>query len=286
MSKRKIALITDSTCDIPAPLLAEYDINVVPLHVVWGNQVFRDRIDMQPSEFYERLTTDPQHPTTAHPAPATFAEFYERVLSQGAEEIVAIIISSALSGALGAAQQAAQGFDAPIHFVDAKGPTMSLGWQVLAAARAREAGGDAQAMLAAADQARATMVQIVCMDTLEFVHKGGRIGGATRFLGTLLNIKPLVRINHQTGRVEAEAQVRTHRRAVETAYERFFERLDTSKTLRVAVLHGGVPDDAQRLVERMEREYAPTEVLTNITGPVLGVHTGPGAISLCGYTED
>jgi DegV family protein with EDD domain len=284
-NEHKIALITDSTCDIPQDLIEQYGIMVVPMYVVWGDEVFRDGVDLQPQAFYRRLDEKADHPTTSHPTPEDFLAVYEQAVRDGAEEIVAITISSGMSGAFQSAQQAAREMDIPVHVVDSKGPTMTLGWQVLAAARAREDGGDAEAMVQAADDARSSMVQFVCLDTMEYLHKGGRIGGATRFIGSLLNIKPLICINHVTGLVEAAARVRTYKRALETLYQMFFEQLDTTKDIRVAVLHGGALEEAQRLVERIRREFEPVELLLDITGPVLGVHTGPRAIALCGYTE-
>ncbi|MEA3407683.1 MAG: DegV family protein [Chloroflexota bacterium] len=285
MTSHRIALITDSTCDIPQTLLDTYDITVVPLLILWGDEVLRDRIDLQPQAFYQRLTEDPMHPKTAHPNPPRFARAYEEARENGAQEIVMITISSEMSGTFNAAQQAAKQVDIPVYCLDARGPTMSLGWQVLAAARAREAGGDAQAMLAAAKKVRQGLVQLVCLDTLEYLHKGGRIGGATRFIGTLLHVKPIVYIDHEAGRVEPATQVRTRSRALETLYGQFFEQLDTRKPLHIAVLHGDALEDAQRMAQRIRRDYAPAELLISITGPVLGVHTGPGAIALCGYAE-
>jgi len=285
-NKQKIALITDSTCDIPQDLIERYGIIVIPMYVVWEDETFRDGIDMQPQEFYHRLEESHDHPTTAHPTPEDFLAVYEDMVQKGAEEIVVITISSAMSGTFRSAQQAAKATDVPVHVVDSKGPTMTLGWQVLAAARAREAGGDATAMVQAANDARSTMVQFVCLDTLEYLHKGGRIGGATKFIGGLLNIKPLIYIDHVTGLVEAAARVRSRKRALETLYQKFFKQLDTTKDIRVAVLHGGALEEAQRLVERIRREFSPIELLLDITGPVLGVHTGPRAIALCGYAEN
>jgi DegV family protein with EDD domain len=167
---------------------------------------------------------------------------------------------------------------------------MSLGWQVLAAARVRQAGGDASAMVQAADEVRRRVALYVSLDTLEYLHKGGRIGGATMFIGSLLNVKPLVYVDHETGRVEAAGRVRTRRRGLDTLYQRFFEVLDPRRAspvgdMHIAVMHGDAPQDAHRLIERIEREYSPVELLTDITGPVLGVHTGPRAIALCGYIE-
>lgn len=285
MNDHRIALITDSTCDIPPTLIERYHIIVVPLHVIWGDETFRDRVDMEPKAFYRQLTEDTEYPTTSHPAPDGFLTTYWEVLQGCAEEIVVITLSSELSGAFEAASQASTEIDDPVHVFDSRGTTMSLGWQVLAAARAREAGGDAAAMIQAADHVRERVVLEVGLDTLEYLHKGGRIGGATRFIGSLLNIKPLVYVDHETGKVEAAARVRTRKRGLKTLYRRFFEQLDAGKSLHVAVMHGDAPEDAAEIAAQIEREYAPTELLVGITGPVLGVHTGPRAIALCGYAD-
>ncbi|NLE45548.1 MAG: DegV family protein [Chloroflexi bacterium] len=285
METKRVALITDSTCDIPDELLQRYGIHFVPSFVVWGQEALRDRIELTAAEFYRRLQADPEHPSTAQPTPEDFLEAYEAAQAEGAEEIVVITVSSGMSGTYAAARRAGEMCRVPVHCVDAKGPTMSVGWQVLAAARAREAGGDAQAMLEAADRARKSMVQLVCLDTLEYLHRGGRIGGATAFVGTLLNIKPLVRINHETGLVEPAERVRTRKKSLDALYTHFFASLDTSKLLRVAVLHGDAREEADQIAARIQHQYSPVEMLINTTSPVLGVHTGPRALALCGYTE-
>jgi DegV family protein with EDD domain len=297
MNQHRVALITDSTCDIPQNLIEQYDITVVPLHVIWGDETFRDRIDLQPQAFYRRLTEDPRYPTTSHPTPEGFLATYRAALQAGAAEIVVVTLSSELSGAFGAASKAGIMIESPVHVFDSKGTTMSLGWQVLAAARARQAVGDsatgseqARAMIQAADEVRRRVALYVSLDTLEYLHKGGRIGGATRFIGSLLNVKPLVYVDHETGRVEAAGQVRTRKRGLDTLYQRFFAELGAQEaspagSIHVAVMHGDAPQDAQRIIARIEREQSPTELLTDITGPVLGVHTGPRAIALCGYVE-
>ncbi|MGI5916572.1 MAG: DegV family protein [Anaerolineae bacterium] len=282
-----IALIGDSACDLPDDLLMHYEIALVPTYVVWGDEQLRDRIDITAEQFYRRLTEDQTLPTTAQPAPEAYVSVYRQAIEAGAREIVVIALSSALSGTIQSARLAAEMVDVPVHIVDSKGPTMTEGWQLLAAARAREKGADAAGMVAAAEAARAGMVQCVVLDTLEYLHRGGRIGGASAFVGALLNIKPLVYIDHEKGTVEAGERVRTRKRSIEALYQLFFRQLDTSRrTLHIAVLHGNARSEAEDLAERIRQEYAPTELLITTTSPVLGVHTGPGALALCGYSED
>ncbi len=280
------ALITDSTCDIPQTMIDEYGITVIPQFVVWGDEILRDRIDLTPEDFYKRLEQDKVWPTSTQPSPADFEKVYREAIANGAKEIVVLTVSSSMSGTFQLAEQVGKQMDVPVHVIDSKGPTLSLGWQVLAAARVRELGGDAAKMIHAAARVREKLVQIVCLDTLEYLHRGGRIGNATRFVGSLLNIKPLVQINHTTGEVESCGQARTRKKSIETLVSRFFEQLSPEKPKRVAVLHGNALPEAQALAERIRKEYNPLELLVNITGPVLGIHTGPRALALCGYTEE
>jgi DegV family protein with EDD domain len=282
---RLTALITDSTCDIPQALIDQYDISIVPLGVVWGEETLRDRAELSAEDFYRRLTTDPHHPSSTQPTPADMEKAFRDAVARGASEIVMLTISSGMSGTYQLAEQVGKQMEVPVHVVDAKGPTMTLGWQVLAAARIRELGGNALEMVAAAARARARMVQLVCLDTLEFLYRGGRIGGAKRLIGSLLNLKPIIIVNHQTGTVESLAQARTRRKSIDVFLSRFFELLGPGQPAHVAVLHGNVPDEAGELAERIRREYDPQELLVNLTGPVMGIHTGPGALALCGYTE-
>ena len=280
------ALITDSTCDIPQDMLDQYGITVIPQVVVWGNEQLRDRIDLTAEEFYQRLEKDPVWPTSTLPSPTEFEKVFRDAIANGSKEIVMLTVSSAMSGTFQLAEQVGRKMDVPVYVVDSKGPTMTLGWQVLAAARMREAGGNADKMVKAAARVREKMVQIVCLDTLEYLRRGGRIGSATRFIGSLLGIKPLVQINHKTGLVESCGLARTRKKSIDTLVSRFFEQLAPDKPKRVAVLHGNALPEAQALADRIKKEYKPLELLINITGPVLGIHTGPRALALCGYTEE
>jgi DegV family protein with EDD domain len=281
-----IEILTDSTCDIPDNLIDQYKIKIVPAYVLWGTEQFRDRIDIQPVEFYRRLTSDPQRPTTSMGSVADFKRAYEEAQARGADEIVVVTVSSAMSGTYQCALDAARGVKIPVTVIDSKGPTMTLGWQVLAAARAREAGLDVKGIIEAVGRVRGRLTQLVSMDTLEFLQKGGRIGDAIKWVGGLLQVKPLVRINHQSGRVEPVSLARTHTSSLEAMYRNFLKAMEGQKKLRVAVLHGNVEEEAKALAERIRADLNPVELLINITGPVLGINTGPGALALCGYGEE
>ncbi len=280
-----IGIVTDSTCDIPEPLIEQYGIIVVPHTIVWGSDQYRDRVDLQPEAFYNRLAVDPQRPTTSQAGIPDFQQAYEEAASQGATEIIALTVSSAMSGAYHMALKAAELVKTPVRVIDSRGPTMSLGWQVLEAARARAAGMDLDGILGCVDRVRRRLVQLVSLDTLEYLQRGGRLGGAVKWVGGLLHIKPLIAINHQTGLVEPVSLARTEKAAVDAMYSKFFSLLHGARNLHVAVLHGNVLAKAEQLAGRIRLEHNPIELLVNITGPVLGIHTGPGALALCGYAE-
>jgi DegV family protein with EDD domain len=283
--KHKIALITDSTCDVPPSLIEEYGIYVVPLYVLWGNEQFKDRVDIQPDELYARLAKDPVHPSTSQPTPKDFADIYKKVKEDGAEEAVVVCISDGLSGTVDSAQQAREMCDLPVHIVDSKSVSMGLGWQVLAAARIRGAGGDAAEMVAATAKVRETLSVVFTVDTLEYLHKGGRIGAAAKLLGTALQLKPSLLIDPKVGIVEPGAKVRTRKKALETVYQTFFEKYAGKKGLRIAILTINCPEESNQWFERIQEEHCPVEMYITPTSPVVGIHGGPGTMGLVGYIE-
>ena len=282
---KNIALITDSTCDIPQELLDKYDIQVVPLTIIWEEDQYLDGVDLSAADFYKRLDEDPAIPTTSQPTPQQMVRAYDGARNDGAEEILMITISSAMSGTHESALKAAELVDIPVHVLDSKSNSMSLGWQVLAAARVREKGGTMEEMIRAADEARSTMVYIISLDTLEYLHKGGRIGGASHFIGNLLNLKPQISVDHENGTVAAGRRSRTRKRALQDLYDDFFSAVDSSKALHVAVLHNAALEEAQELVRKIEETHKPQELILSIVSPVLGVHTGPRAVAICGYSS-
>ncbi len=282
----EIAIITDSTCDIPQTYLEQYDIQVVPHTIVWGDDQYLDRVDIQPEEFYHRIETQKTIPTTSQATEVQFLHAYMDAISRGYQQIIVITLSNRLSGAIQSARNAAKLVQIPIHIIDSLGVTMGLGWQVLAAARLRQMGGTVQDILTKVNEVRKTISVYVGMDTVEFVRRGGRIGDAVRLIGMMMNIKPVVRVNNVKGLVEEVGLARTYHKAVELMYSKFFETMDLSKKLHIAVLHGNAYEEAERLVSRIRDEFHPVEILSSITGPVLGINTGPRALALAGYVEE
>jgi len=282
---QRVALITDSTCDIPLAMREQYRIYVAALYVIWGSEQLRDGVDIDAETFYRRLATDPVHPTTSQPTPKDFVDIIEQARRDGAEEAVIITLSDRLSGTLDSAKQAAGMVDMPVTCYDSRSISMGLGWQVIAAARAREAGADAAEMVAAADRARRHTAVLFTVDTLEYLHRGGRIGAAAKLLASALQIKPQLIIDPQVGIVEAGERVRTRKKALEAVYDGFFRRMDISKPMHLTVMHVNAYEEASLLEQRIRKEYPAAELFVTTTSPVIGVHGGPGTVGITGYYE-
>ena len=279
----RTALITDSTSDIPLEWINQYDIGVVPLTIIFGDKQYLEKVDISPEEFYRRLPLDPHHPTTSQPTPGSFLEAFQRAAAGGAEQVLLITISSAMSGTIEAARQAAQDSPIPVTIMDGKNNSMGLGWQVIAAARAREAGGSLEAMRTEAEQVQKKMVYYISLDTIDYLARGGRIAEGARFLNAILNIKPLIYVKADDGTVGASFPARSRKAAIDGLYKEFFRHIPPQLPLHLTVLHNAALAEAQALAERIQQEFAPHEMFISIVSPVLGVHTGPRALALCGY---
>jgi len=281
---KRIALVTDSTCDIPEAWRKKYEITVLPLTIVFGEEQLLDGVDISAQAFYERLVTDKQHPTTSQPSPNDFMDIFEKVKDAGAEEILCITISSAMSGTMVSAAQAAKEFSIPVRVMDSRNNSMGLGWQVIAAARAWEAGGGMEEMIAAAEKVREKMVFYISLDTIEYLSKGGRIGDAVKWVDSALRIKPMITVKPDTGTVGMGMPARSRKIGMKNLYKTFFKHLDTSKPMHIAVLHNNALADAEAMAARIKGEFEPAELFIQIVSPILGVHTGPGPVALCGYS--
>ncbi|MGD2148314.1 MAG: DegV family protein [Anaerolineae bacterium] len=277
-----VAIMTDSTCDLPAELLEEYGITAVPLYILWGDEQLVDGRDIDADTFYARLPDDPHHPTTSQPTPADFVKALADVEE---EDVVIITLSKALSGTYESAVKAAEEVDHRLHVMDSRSLSLGLGWQVLAAARAREKGAGVDGILAAAKRVRDTSILLLTLETLEYLHRGGRIGAVSKLLGSAIQLKPVLEIDHATGVLEPVAKIRTRKRAVRRVVEEAFERVDPCKPVRVAIIHGAAPDDAERLRREVEAICQPLEIIIGQITPVLGVHGGPGALGLLAFNE-
>jgi len=278
-----IAIVTDSTCDIPPDLVQKHDLTIVPLYILWGDRQLIDGVDIDQETFFARLPDDPDHPSTSQPTPGDFVRVLEKL---AAREILVIALSDALSGTYESACQAREQLDVPVHVFDSRSLSMGLGFQVLAAARAREDGADVQGMIAAAERVRDRLSILLTVDTLEYLHRGGRIGAAAKLLGSMVQLKPMLGVNHECGILEPVEKTRTRKRALARILEGTFERVDPDRPIRVAVLHGAAPEEARMLLDQVQQRCTPVETVLAPITPVLGVHGGPGTIGLAAYNDD
>jgi len=277
----RIAFVTDSTAYLPPELLERYHIRVVPLYVLFGQEALKDNVDITSDAFYARLAkvTD-KLPTTSQPSAGDFKAVFQEIIDSGqADAIVAILISSILSGTVASAQQAKEMFPSfPIHVVDTLSTSMALGYVVLAAARAAEAGASLDDVLAAAQAVIPKLHLYFAVDTLKYLHMGGRIGGASVLLGTALGIKPLLELRN--GRIEAAGKVRSRRKAHEKLVDIAVEAMGEGRRVRAATLSAADEAGAKQLIEMLCTRLECVEKYTIELSPCLGVHTGPGTVGI------
>lgn len=278
-----IAIVTDSTAYIPDEFVRKYGLHVAPQILIWGEETLRDGIDIMPDDFYARLKTATKMPTTSQVTIAYFKELFEKLAGEG-KQIVAVLISSKLSGTISSAVQAKEMLPkASVEIVDSRATAMALGFQVLAAARAAEAGKSLAEVTEIARRGPAQTGILFTVETLEFLHRGGRIGGAARLLGTALNLKPVLEL--VDGRIEPVERVRTKAKARARVLELVAERVKDKPNLRLATIHAAAAGEAQELLEEASRLLNPVESFPSLASPVIGNHAGPGTVGLA-YSTD
>ena len=274
----EIAIVTDSLSSVPANFVEQYNIKVVPQVLIWGEEIFLDGVDITPSEFYGRLKTADKMPSTSPATPASFVEVYEPLVAAGIP-IITIVGSSELTATINSAEQAKATFPhSTIEIVDSLDVAMSLGFQVLAVARAIEEGKSFEEVVAIARTARNYTGVMFVVESLEFLHRGGRIGGASRLLGTALGLKPLLEL--RDGNVEPLENVRTKAKARARMLDLIEERVAGQSNIRLAGLHAAAEEEAQKLLKEAEKRLHPVETLFTEVSPVIGTHTGPGVVGL------
>jgi DegV family protein with EDD domain len=274
----QVAIVTDSTAYIPKDLIEKYQITTAPQVLIWSDKTYRDGVDIQPEEFYTRLKTATEMATTSQVTIASFKDIFSSLLDEG-KEILAVLISEKLSGTIDSAVQAREMLPgAAIEIVNSKTTAMALGFTALAAARAAEEGASLADCKAAAEKATQHTGVVFAVDTLEFLHRGGRIGGGSRFLGTALQLKPILEVTG--GQVEAIERVRTRSKSLQRVVQIIEERIAGRTPVRLATLHANAPDDAQKLLEMATERIAVDESVFSEISPVVANHAGPGTVGL------
>ena len=281
MTNHRIAIVTDSTADLPAPLIKARGITIVPLTLNFEGRSLLDGVDIRPSEFYRKLPNATTHLTTSQPSAGQFAETYAGLLNDH-DDIVSIHISEKLSGTYASAVQGAEMTDPTrVHVIDSQLVSMSLGLLTLAASEIAGRGAAADAVVEKVTQMREHVQTYFSVATLEFLRRGGRIGRASALLGSVLQVKPVLCI--RDGLVTPLERVRTFDRALNRVVE-LTREMDHGQGLCVIVGHADAEGDAERLAQELE-PVAET-LMIHPLGPVVGAHAGPGVVGVGCYSAD
>ena len=282
----KVKVILDSTAYLPEKTLKELSIEVIPLHVIWGEEMYQDGVDISPDEFYERLPKSKTMPTTSQPSPKEFSEIFEKYLSQG-YDILCVHISSKLSGTVDSAQQAKELLGAKnIEIVDSFFTTLGTGFQAMAAAKAAKDGASLAECKKIAEKTRSNTNIYFVVSTLEFLKRGGRIGGAAAFLGSALNLKPILMV--KDGKIEAHDKIRTMKKAIVKIVDILEEHVGDKK-FYLGISQATAPENAEMLKAEINSRFSKdrfVEFIESGLSPVIGVHAGPGALALSFTTVD
>lgn len=273
-----VTVLTDSSAYIPEAVTREYGIEVIPLQLIWGDQTFLDGIDILADEFYTRLMTADELPTTSATSVHEYQTVIQKILDRG-NAVVVMPISSGLSASYHNAIQAKESMAGlPVEVIDTRQVSMALGFMAITAARAAKAGGSLAEVKAAAENAYQHIGVYFTVDDLKYLHKGGRIGGAKRLMGSVLKIKPILEI--ADGKIEAVGSVMTRKKALEKLVDLVEEGLAGRTPVRISVFHALDLETACELEQICQERFHPVESITSEVSPVVGAHVGAGTMSI------
>ena len=275
-----IRIVTDSSCDLPDDVVAAHDIDVVPLTIRFGESEYVDRHDIDTDGFWTRLERSDELPETAAPSAGAFMDTFDRADADGADGVLAICLSSELSATYQAAVIGAERFTErsglPVRVLDSRAVSMGLGLQVIAAAEDAAAGTTLDEMVVRAMGRPALTTVVAALDTVEFLKRGGRVGGAAALVAGLFDVKPLITL--EDGVIAPAGRVRTRSKATEHIVQACLDRVGTG---RLSIFGGRAPQ-VDEVVRRVEAAGA--DVVQAELGAVVGTHAGPGAIGFAHLT--
>ena len=269
-----VKIVTDSVSDLPREIASELGITVIPLNVRFGTEVYRDGIDLTADQFYNRIKHSKTLPVTSVPSPQSFADAYDK-LAEEADEILVITLSSKLSGTYDVALQSIglMKKKCRIEVIDSQYAVMAQGFIVITAAKVAQAGASLDEVMNLTHQNIKRVDFRAAFDTLEYLRRGGRIGAAQAFLGSMLKINPIITI--KDGVVEPAGRTRSRAKAIDHLYSFV---MSFAHIEEMAIEDAACPDEAEALVERLSPKFPKERIYRSKTTPVIGTHTGPGLL--------
>lgn len=281
---RSVHLVTDSTCYLPADVIAEHNIRIVPLRVNWDEESFREGIDIQGKAFFDRLRQSKKIPTTSQPPVGEFVTCYQKLGELGGS-IVSLHISGDLSGTVSAAEAARRMLpDLDIRIVDSRITCYGLGFMVWEAARMKAEGKTADEIVARTQELVDNMTAYFMVDDLNYLHRGGRIGTAQATFGSLIQVKPILTMRDANGVINVQEKVRTQKKALARLVELTVADCTGADKVTATVLHADNPTTAAQLEADLRKALPKAEIVLSEFGPVIGTHVGPGAVGIIFYT--
>jgi DegV family protein with EDD domain len=284
--RRAVAVVTDSSADLPDAMLDRHRIALVPLQVVFGNSTFRDRVELKPEEFYRRLRQSTELPTTSQPAPADFIQAF-RDAREEADQVVAVLLGSTLSGTFNAAQVAirAAGLER-IHLVDSRSASFGVGLLALRGAELAESGWTGERIAAELARVRSRSGMLLTVDRYDNLLRSGRISRGKAWLAGMLDVKPILSLDRE-GHVVPIERVRGRENVEARVLSQLEQRLTPRpKVIRFGVAHADAPDVAQRIQATLVEKYQPRDCFVALATGVLATHVGPGAWGIFYQIED
>lgn len=279
----KIAIVTDSTAYLPKAFVDRHKIRVVPLKIHWNEITYKDGVDISPSVFYKKLAKSSSIPTTSQPPIDEFLRIYEK-LAEDHAGIIVPLISSGISGTVSSAMTAASNFSKiPVEVIDTHSTSVGLAMVAEAVAQAVADGKDLVAIKKLAEDIVHQLDLYFAVDTLEFLHKGGRIGGASRYLGSTLSIKPILYLDNE-GKIDALERVRTKKKVIERLIELAVEKAG-GNPVRVGVMHAEALEEAEYIQNQLLSQLDCKQSGIYEISPVIGTHVGPGTVGIGIYPE-
>ncbi len=278
----KISFITDSTAYLEKDYVANHPVRVIPLNLHWNEATYKDNVDIAADEFYNRLEKSDTLPSTSQPSAGEFLEMYKEA-AKDADALVVPLISSGISGTVDSALMAAKEFkEVPVYVIDSKVTSAGLALLVKALVESAQKGSSIDDLLKLAEKIIKDMKLYFVLDTLKYLHKGGRIGGAAAFLGSALDLKPILYLT-EDGKIDALEKVRTRKKAVKRLIELAEEKAG-GKPAYLGIIHAQVEEEAETLQDELREKLNPSKSGIYIISPVIGTHVGPGALAVALHT--